>query len=49
VHQPIRADGQFVLQDQLQEFRVIEPVAGGFLQPHVKGLSQPRQPELPQG
>jgi hypothetical protein len=29
--QPLGADGQLILEDQLQKLRVVEPVARGFL------------------
>ena len=46
---PLVAHQQLILQDQFQELGVAELVAGGFLQPHVQGFGQAREPQLRAG
>ncbi len=44
--QTLLAHQEFILKDQFQELGVAELVTGGFLQPHVQGLGQARQPQV---
>src|SRR5579884_2593317 len=45
----VGADGQLVLEDQLQELGMAEVIAGGFLQAEIERLQQARQPQLLEG
>ena len=45
---PFIANGQFILEDQLQELGMREPIGHGFFQSDLQGLAEPREAQFSQ-
>ena len=44
---PLAVDGKFVLEDEFEELKVVEPAGLGFLDSDVEGLGESGESELP--